>query len=72
MQQPMSCKNSKDRLREALDASDFAGETKILDQIMEDDWVVLRALALGDQFPDADVETLLRMAEEQSAARTKA
>jgi hypothetical protein len=38
---------------------------------MDDDWVVLRALALGDQHPDMDVGTLLKMARAQAMDRRK-
>ncbi len=38
-------------------------------KIMDERWVALRALALGDRYPDADAETLVKMAEEQAADR---
>ena len=38
---------------------------KIARQVMKDDRVVLRALSLGDQHPEADVATLIEMAKIQ-------
>ena len=47
----------------------FAEREKVLAEVMEKNWVVLRALALADQLPEADVQTLLRIAEQQAAER---
>jgi hypothetical protein len=52
----MDKNSNSDEQREQLEIARY---------VMEKDWVVLRALALGDQHPDADVDTFLRMAREQ-------
>ena len=44
--------------------ADFDRDMAISRQIMDKHWVTL-ALALGDEFPDLDVATLLAMAEQQ-------
>jgi hypothetical protein len=55
-------------------SSDDEREQRSVDQmrlareVMDRDWIVLRALALGDQHPDIDVETLIDLAREQAAA----
>ena len=41
----------------------------IIGQVMEKDWVALRALALGYIFPDLDATALVKLAEEQKARR---
>jgi hypothetical protein len=51
------------------DKTDFDRQMKIARKVMEDDWLALRALALGDQYPDLDVDTRIRMAREQAASR---
>jgi hypothetical protein len=50
---------------------DSARQMAIAREVMDDDWVVLRALALGDQHPDMDVGTLLKMARAQAMDRHK-
>lgn len=50
---------------------DFERQMTAARQIMEDDWIVLRALALGDQYPEAAVEALLEMARQQARDRSR-
>ena len=50
---------------------DFGRQMDIARAVMEKDWVALRTLALRDQYPETDLETLLKIAEEQAAARGK-
>ena len=45
--------------------ADFDRDMAIARQIMDKHWVALRALALGDEFPDLNVAALLAMAEQQ-------
>ena len=40
-------------------------------EIMEKDWVALRALALGDQHPELDVTARLKIAEQEKRNRDK-
>jgi len=44
---------------------DFERQMAVARQVMDKNWVVLRALALGDQYPEAEVATLIEMAEGQ-------
>ena len=37
--------------------------------VMDRDWIVLSALALGDQHPELDAEALIEMAEKLGRAR---
>jgi hypothetical protein len=46
-------------------------EMRLLRKVMDKNWVALRALALGDEYPDLDVHDLLRMAEEQAPDHLK-
>ena len=46
-------------------SQDIDAQMKVARQIMKDERVVLRALALGDQHPKADIATLIEMAEGQ-------
>jgi hypothetical protein len=48
----------------------FEQQMELAGKIMDKDRVVLRALALGDQHPDADVNTLLEIAREQATNRS--
>jgi hypothetical protein len=56
-------------MSEREEREDFERQMTIARKIMDERWVALRALALGDMYPDADVETLLEMASKQAAAR---
>ena len=38
-------------------------------RVMEKDWIALRALALGDMYPNLDPATLVKMAEEEKLLR---
>ena len=40
---------------------------EILRDIMEKDWVALRALALGDQYPELGIDELVSLAQKQRA-----
>jgi hypothetical protein len=51
------------------DKRDFDRQTEIARKVMQDDWLALGALALGDQYPDLDVATRIRMARKQPASR---
>jgi len=55
----------------ASNRDDFERQMAVARKIMEKDWVALRALALGDQYPDLDVATRLKMAEQQKRERDK-
>jgi hypothetical protein len=48
---------------------EFAKQMEVARKIMDERWITLRALALADQYPDADAETLVKMAEEQARER---
>ena len=48
---------------------DHESDMAIMCQVMQKNWVVLRALALGDQYPELDVEACIAMAERQRAER---
>ncbi len=50
---------------EAAAKANFDRDMAIARRIMDKNWVTLRTLALGDEFPDVDVATLLAMAEQQ-------
>ena len=50
---------------------DFERQMAVARKIMDDEWVVLGALALGDQYPDADVEQLLEMARKRGRDRKR-
>jgi hypothetical protein len=52
-----------------LGAADFERQMAIEREVMERDWVALRALALADQYPELDVETRIEMARKQAASR---
>ena len=49
--------------------ADQQSDMAIMRQVMDKDWVVLRTLALGDQYPELDVEALIAMVERQRAER---
>ena len=49
--------------------ADQRSDIAIMRQVMENRWVALRALALGDQHPELDVEAHIAMAERQRAER---
>ncbi|MES2325858.1 MAG: hypothetical protein V4499_00815 [Pseudomonadota bacterium] len=59
------------KLRGTLNTTtdEFERQMAIALEIMKKDWVALRALALGDQYPDLDVEKSL--ARKRAAARGK-
>ncbi len=61
----------KMKLRGTLNTTtdEFERQMAIALEIMKKDWVALRALALGDQYPDLDVEKSL--ARKRAAARGK-
>jgi hypothetical protein len=46
-----------------------AEDMAVIRHVMENDWVALRALALGDEYPNLDVATLVKMAEEEKVRR---
>ena len=46
-------------------SNEFERQMAIARKVMDEDWSVLRALALGDQHPDMDANELLKIAEEQ-------
>jgi hypothetical protein len=50
-------------------ATDFERQMAAAREIMEKDWVALRALALGDQHPELDVEARIKVAEQQKRER---
>ena len=56
-------RNDSEATRKA--SQDFDAQMKVARQVMKEERVVLRALALGDQHPEADVATLIEMAEGQ-------
>ena len=47
----------------------FQSDMAIMRQVMEKDWVVLRALALSDQHPELNAEALVEMAKQQYLLR---
>ena len=47
----------------------FEATMRIARQVMEKDWVALRALALHDQLPEFDMAAVIAMAKEQYLAR---
>ena len=49
--------------------ADQRSDIAIMRQVMEKRWLALRALALGDQYPELDVEALIALAERQRAER---
>jgi hypothetical protein len=50
---------------------DFERQMAVAREIMEKDWVALRALALGDQHPELDVTARLKIAEQEKRKRDK-
>lgn len=48
---------------------DFQNDMKIMRHVMDKNWVVLRALALGDENPELNAEELVTMAELQRSKR---
>ncbi|HEX5257732.1 MAG TPA: hypothetical protein VFW35_02995 [Sphingomicrobium sp.] len=55
----------------ATAAADFERQMAVARQIMEKDWVALRALALGDQYPELDVDTRIKMAKQEKRERNE-
>lgn len=50
---------------------DFGRQMAAARKIMDEDWLILRALALSDQHPDADHETLLDSTRERDGNRKR-
>ena len=67
------CMSQKTRLSENAEAApvNFDRQMDVMRQVMDREWVVLRALAIGDEYPDLDVEARLEMARKEAAARGK-
>lgn len=59
----------KPRLKPETAATEFEHQMAVARRIMHNDRVALRALALGDQYPELDVDTRVRMAREQAGSR---
>lgn len=57
-------------LRQKHDA-EFERQMAVARRVMEEDWVVLRALALGDQHPELDVEARIQIGRKQAPERGK-
>ena len=47
---------------------DLQRDMEIMRQIMDKNWVALRALALGDEYPELAAATLIEMAQQQREA----
>jgi hypothetical protein len=51
------------------EASEFDRQMAIGREVMEREWVVLQALALGDQYPELDADARIQMARKQARTR---
>ena len=57
-------------MRIEASAADFERQMAIAREVMDRDWIVLSALALGDRHPELDAEALVEMAKKQGRGPT--